>query len=131
MQVDSLSVTPLYTAIAALLFVVLSVRTLLLRRRLQVPIGHGDQPALARAARVHANFAEYVPITLLLIFFFELKVGSSMLVHLLCLSLIVGRLSHAYGVSQIRENYNFRVIGMVLTFTAIISASVRLLFSYF
>ena len=101
-------ITPLYASLFGLLFVLLSVRTLLLRRRLKIAIGHGQQPSLARAARAHANFAEYVPLTLL-----------------------VGRLAHAYGVSQLDEDYRFRVFGMAMTFTALISASLRVLVSYF
>ena len=130
MHFDSGTVTPFYTAIVALIFVALSVRTLLLRRRFQVAVGHGNEPLLERATRVHANFAEYVPIALLLIFFVELSGGSVYLVHALCLALIVGRLSHAFGVSQTRENFVFRVFGMAMTFTAILSAAGRLLLAY-
>ena len=54
-------ITPLYAAIIALIFVVLSFRTLLLRRRLGIAIGTGENPILTRAIRVHSNFAEYVP----------------------------------------------------------------------
>ena len=52
-------VTPIYAAILGFVFVTISVRTILIRRKLQIAIGDGDQPLLARAARVHANFAEY------------------------------------------------------------------------
>jgi len=59
-------ITPLYAAIIALIFVGLSFRTLLLRRRLGIAIGTGKNPQLTRAMRVHSNFAEYVPISLIL-----------------------------------------------------------------
>jgi len=126
---DSLS-TPLYAAVFALLFVLLSVRTLLMRRELGVAIGHGDQPKLERTARAHANFAEYVPLGLLLIFFLEISSGSGLLIHALCELLLIGRVSHAYGVSQIEEDYKYRVFGMALTFTAIISAALRTVVTY-
>ena len=125
-----MTITPVYTALLAMLFVVLSVRTLRLRHRLQVAIGDGNQKVLARAARAHANFAEYVPIAILLIFFLEREIGSVIWIHVLCILLLVGRLSHAYGVSQVNENFKFRVFGMALTFTAIISAGLRLLIAY-
>ena len=130
MDIELTPITPLYAAISAILFVLLSVRTLRLRRRLKIAIGHGEQPALARAARAHANFAEYVPIALLLIFFLELTTGSTVLVHVLCISLLVGRSSHAYGLSQINENYGFRVFGMALTFVAIVSPALRIILTY-
>ena len=56
----------LYAALLAVIFVALSVRTLLLRRRLGIAIGDGDDPRMLRAMRAHANFAEYVPFSLLL-----------------------------------------------------------------
>ena len=56
-----------YAALLALLFVALSWRTIGLRRRYCVAVGDGGQPELLRAMRVHANFAEYVPLALLLI----------------------------------------------------------------
>jgi uncharacterized membrane protein YecN with MAPEG domain len=123
-------ITPLYAALIALIFVVLSFRALLLRRRLGIAIGTGEDPLLARAIRVHSNFAEYVPIALILIFFVEIRTTANLLIHGLCIALIIGRIVHAYGVSQVEENYSFRVSGMVLTLGCIIFASLRLITSY-
>jgi uncharacterized protein len=122
--------TSIYAAILGLVFVVLSVRTLLLRRQLQVSIGDGDQPILARAVRAHANFAEYVPLSLLLIYFLEVQTRTNLWIHILCSALVIGRITHAIGVSQVKENFRYRVVGMVITFTVIISASFGLMISY-
>jgi uncharacterized membrane protein YecN with MAPEG domain len=122
--------TPLYAAIIGLVFVVLSVRTLLLRRRLGIAIGTGEDPELTRAMRVHSNFSEYVPLALILFYFLEVETDADLWIHVLCVSLIVGRLLHAYGVSQVDENYRFRLAGMILTLGSIISASTRLIVSY-
>jgi uncharacterized protein len=123
-------ITPFYSGIFGLFFVVLSVRTLLLRRKFGIAIGNNNQPLLERASRVHSNFAEYVPMSLLLVYFLELKMPSNVWIHFVCIALLVGRISHAYGVSQIQEKLIYRVIGMALTFMVIISTSVRLLISY-
>lgn len=123
-------VTPFYAALMALLFVALSIRTLRLRHRFQVAIGPGEEPLLERAMRVHANFAEYVPIALLLVLFVEMATRNGTLVHALGVLLIAGRGLHAYGVSQLRENFRYRVAGMTLTFTVIITAAVTLLVVY-
>lgn len=120
-------VTFLYAALLALFFVALSLRTLLLRRRLRIPVGDKGNEAMLRAMRVHANFAEYVPLCLLLLYFVEQSGARPMLVHALGISLVLGRLLHAWGVSQVRENYRFRVLGMTLTFLPLIAASLRLL----
>jgi len=123
-------VSPIYAAILGFVFVALSVRTLLLRRRLKVAIGDGDQPILARAVRVHSNFAEYVPLSLILVYFLEIQSGTNLWIHVLCSALLIGRITHAFGVSRVEENYRYRVIGMALTFTVIISASLGLLVIY-
>lgn len=112
-------VTSFYAALLALLFIFLSVRTLLLRRRFGIALGHGDNPQMLRAMRVHANFAEYVPLALLLIFLVEQSGLPPMFVHLLAGALLVGRLLHAWGVSQPQEKLLFRVIGMAATFTVL------------
>ena len=123
-------IVPFYAALFGLVFVYLSVRTLLLRRRLRIAIGDGDNPEMLRAMRVHSNFAEYVPLSLILLYFVEAQGGNLLMLHALCLALFAGRLSHAFGVSQTTENYRFRVAGMAMTFTAIIVASLALLAGY-
>lgn len=121
---------PAYAAILALIFVALSFRALLLRRRKGFAIGMSDDPELIRATRVHSNFAEYVPLSLILFYFLEARTTDPIVIHILCIALIIGRLVHAYGVSQVNENFRLRVAGMFLTLGALISASIRLLVSY-
>jgi uncharacterized membrane protein YecN with MAPEG domain len=118
-----------YASILALMFVGLSVRTLGMRRRLKIAIGDAGNPTMLRAMRVHSNFAEYVPLSLLLMLLAAGSGAHPLLLHFLGLTLLTGRVVHAYGVSQLRENYRFRVAGMALTFTSIVTASLYLLFS--
>ena len=124
-----MNITPAYAAILSLVLFFLSVRTLRLRRLLQIPIGDGGNEQMLRAIRVQANFVEYVPLSMLIIFMLELQGAHYAVVNGLCTCLLVGRLSHAYGVSQITENFRFRVIGMALTFVALGGASLRLVVS--
>jgi uncharacterized membrane protein YecN with MAPEG domain len=123
-------ITPLYAAIFGLMLVGLSVRTLLLRQKFGMAIGYGNHAVLARASRVHSNFTEYVPISLILIYFLENQGLASPWIHSSCIALLVGRISHAYGVSQVNEKLIYRVIGMALTLMVIISTSLRLLINY-
>jgi len=120
-------ITSLYAALLGLLFVGLSVRTLRLRRRLRIAVGDAGNAEMLRAMRVHSNFAEYVPLALLLIYLGEAQGAHRMLVHALGLALLVGRSVHAYGLSQAKEDYRYRVTGMALTFTVIVTASAALL----
>lgn len=122
--------TPLYAAVFALLLFALSFRTLRLRRRYKVAIGASKEPALARAMRVQANFCEYVPLTVLLVFFLETLTATSGWIHALFLILLSGRVLHAYGVSQVEENYGYRVLGMTMTFTVMLTAACSILFIY-
>lgn len=124
-----MSIVGYYIPLFGILLVVLSVRTLLLRRKLKIGIGDNDNVELKRAMRVHANFIEYTPLAILLIYFLEQTGGYSVWIHVLCIALLAGRIIHAYGVSQIKEDLRFRVVGMALTFLVILSASVRLLFA--
>jgi uncharacterized membrane protein YecN with MAPEG domain len=122
-----MNITALYAALLGLLFVALSVRALLMRRRFRIAVGDGGNNQMLRAMRVHANFAEYVPLSLLLLFMFELAGAPRALLHALCACLLLGRLAHAYGVSSVAENYRFRVFGMAMTFTALLGGAAGLL----
>jgi uncharacterized protein len=121
------TILPIYAAVLAIFFVVLSIRTIRQRRQLKINLGDAGNKDMQRAVRVHANFAEYVPLGLLMIYLVEQSGVYAWFVHLLCMGLLVGRLSHAYGVGQQRENFAFRVTGMVLTFSVLIACAVHLL----
>ena len=123
-------VTPFYAALLALVFFWLSVRTIKLRRQLKVAIGADGNPTLQRAMRAHGNFAEYVPLTLLLMFLFELQGARFLIIHVLGICLLLGRLSHARGVSQEKEDYRYRVFGMLMTFAALVGSAVGVLLFY-
>ena len=82
---------------------------------------------MQRAVRVHANFAEYVPLSLLMIYLVEQSGVYAWFAHALCLGLLFGRLSQAYGVSQSKENFRFRIAGMSLTFAVLLASAVHLL----
>jgi uncharacterized membrane protein YecN with MAPEG domain len=66
-------IKPFYAALPGLVSFALSVRTLRLRGWLRIPVGDGGNEHMLRAMRVHANFAEYAPLSLLLILMFELR----------------------------------------------------------
>ena len=122
--------TALYAGILAILFIVLSIRVITRRNQYQVAIGSDGQVLLERAIRVQANFAEYVPFALLLMFLAEYSGLASLYLHILGIALLVGRLSHAYGVSQQQEPLKFRVFGMILTFTVLLLAALAIFMLY-
>ena len=118
-----MEITPIYAAVLALFFVALSGRVIRMRRMFKVGLGDADNIGLRRALRVHANFAEYVPLALILMAFAELQAAPSWEIHALGAGLLIGRLSHASGLGRDPEPANLRTIGMAITFTVIIIAA--------
>ncbi len=119
-----MKIVAVYAGLLALLFVVLSIRVIGVRRAAKVPLGDGGNSDLLRRLRVQGNFAEYVPLGLVLMLLVELQGFPGWLVHAIGAPLLLGRLAHAYGVSQTPENFAIRVFGMALTFTALISGAI-------
>jgi uncharacterized protein len=97
----------------------LSAQVIRARRQAKAAIGTRGDVRLERKIRVHANFAEYVPFALLLLTFVEMQGGPAWLIHLICLAFLAGRSIHAYGVSQVDEDYRLRSTGMAITFAVI------------
>ncbi len=122
-----LRIVPVYAAVLAAMFVAFSIRVIALRRSSKLPLGFQGDIALERRVRVQGNFSEYVPLALLLMAFVELRGSTPWLLHAMGVVLIAGRLSHAYGVSQIEESFAFRVSGMAMTFTVILTAAIAIL----
>ncbi len=124
-------ITPIFASILSLIFIFLSVRTLRLRKKFKIAVGDSGNLEMLRAIRAHGNFAEYVPLALLLIYFVEQAHAHSWLVYILGIALTIGRVSHSYGVSQLNESFFFRVFGMVCTLTTIALSALYLLYSRF
>ena len=113
-------VTPLYAALLALWFVVLSLRVIRNRQGARVSLGDGGNTLLQRTIRAQANFAEYVPLALLLLLILELSHFSIYLIHLLGIVLLLARLLHGYALA-FRAEFRFgRVWGAALTFVVLL-----------
>jgi uncharacterized membrane protein YecN with MAPEG domain len=116
-------IVPFYAAILGLIFIFLSARVIAARRQFRVTVGFGGHHVLERRIRVQGNFAEYVPITIILLTFMELYGGARWLIHVLCIALILGRSLHAYCVSRTDEDIRQRRAAMILTFAALFTAA--------
>lgn len=112
-------ITAFYAGLLAVLFLVLSLRTIAARRAARVEIGAGEDRELLRRMRVHANFAEYAPFALLLMGLAENLAAWPWALHATGAMLLAGRLIHAYALSQEPHILRLRVLGMALTFAAI------------
>jgi uncharacterized membrane protein YecN with MAPEG domain len=119
-----MTVTPLYAALLAGLYLFLTTRVIRLRRGNRIDMGDGGQRLLQRYVRAHANFAEYAPFGLLLLLLVETGGWPGWLVHLLGVTLLGGRLAHAFSFSVVELRERSRVVGMALTMTMLGAAAI-------
>src|SRR3954447_16076710 len=114
-----MTVSPLYAALLAGLYLFLTVRVVRFRRGHRIDMGDGGQKLMQRYVRAHANFAEYAPFGLLLLLLLLVETGGwpGWLVHLLGVTLLGGRLTHAFSFSVAELRERSRVAGMALTMT--------------
>lgn len=110
-------------ATQALLAFLLGMNVVRLRWKLHIGLGDGGQPAMTRAVRVHANFAEWVPLTLLVLLVAELRGVSEPWIGALGLALLLARLGHAYGLSRRSGASKGRFLGSALTYTVMLLAA--------
>ncbi len=123
-------VTSGYAALLALIYLVLSARVVAGRFGLDILHGDGGNAQLNRRIRAHANFAEYVPLILILAALLEARATSRYIIHALLLPLLVARLAHPFGM-ETREGslgqYAFRGAPIVVTFLVMTVAAALLL----
>ena len=116
-----LLVTSIIAAVLAIIFIKLSFAVIGLRRKNKVGLGSGGHEDLERAIRTQGNFAEYVPLGIILIACLELNGAPWWLVVIPGIALIIGRLIHATGMNTPPPDFSRRVLGMKFTFFTLIA----------
>jgi uncharacterized protein len=117
-------VTLVTAGLCGLLYFLLSYRVVQVRRSAGVALGDGGDNELLQRIRAHANFAEYVPFCLLLIFVIENSLEvSPVWLWVAGLALVIVRAMHAVGMAKGGGNA-WRVIGTAGTWTILVSLSV-------
>jgi uncharacterized membrane protein YecN with MAPEG domain len=94
----AITITPLYAGILGLMAVALAAVAGRMRGQTGISLGDGGNPQLLLAMRRHANFIEFVPLTLILIGLLELNGVSPVAIHCLGGLLVVFRVCHAAGI---------------------------------
>jgi hypothetical protein len=123
-------ITAGYLAVLALVYAGLAMQVVRLRRSNRAAFGDADNTALRSAIRAHAHFAEYVPITALMVAMLEMSGAPAWRVHLLMAALLLSRLIHPLGMYAGPATLSFRVFrtgGMTLTITLLIVCAVAIL----
>src|SRR2546423_9936492 len=119
MGARAMFVTPLYASLLVLWVGVPSRRVVNIRRR-GIIFGDNGEVGVARVVRAHANFAEYVPLALLLMGFLEVSRFSIYILHALGLTLLIARLIHGGALSFGWQMRSGRVAGAALTFIRVL-----------
>ena len=117
-----LSITPIYLALLALFFLPITMRVGFYRLSTKVLIGDGGDPEMIRRMRGQANFVETVPLAALLLVVMELSGASQTWLHSLCAALLIGRILHYIGLTEIGPMVA-RSIGMFATIATYLAAS--------
>jgi uncharacterized membrane protein YecN with MAPEG domain len=123
------SITAFYLGILALLYAVLGLQVSRLRRGNRVLFGDGDNIKLRSAIRAHANFAEYVPLIVLMVVVLEMSGLAALRVHLMMAGLLLARLMHPLGMYVGPRTLQFRICrvgGILLTLLVMIAAALQL-----
>ena len=123
-------ITPIFAAVLALIYVVLSFRVIQIRFKQRINLGDGGLANLNTRIRVHANFAEYVPIALILLWFVETITFNRALTLALAALLLISRIMHVIGMHKPKKLIILRQIGMLGTFAVLLGASVALIRYY-
>jgi len=111
-------ITPLYAGMLAVFFLMLSWRVIQFRQH-GIPLGDGGDPRMLRRIRAHGNFAEYVPLILVMMGFMEMGHTSVYVLHALGIGLLVSRFLHGYALS-FTDRFRFgRIWGAALTFAVL------------
>lgn len=118
-----LPITLTIAGATAILHVWLSLRVSRLRRPLKIGLGDGGNEVLLRRMRAHANFAENVPIFLILLGLVELGTGGSLYLWGVGIAFILTRIAHAFGMDRAGAN-PLRVGGIAVSWVALLGLGI-------
>ena len=87
------------SAILVILYFLLALNVSMTRRRTKIGVGTGDDPSgpLNKAVRAHGNASEYIPIFVVLFFYF-MTTGAGGWITWVVVAVTVCRILHAIGM---------------------------------
>lgn len=106
--------TLIFAAAAALVNLWLAIRCGRVRSKEGISHGDGGNPLLARRMRAQLNFAENVPVVLVLVLALELAGAHALTLHILAALFIIARILHALGMDA-QDNNGMRGAGVGLS----------------
>jgi uncharacterized membrane protein YecN with MAPEG domain len=112
-------VSALYSGLLALLLLALAARVSLLRSKLNVGMGHGNDASLARAIRVHGNAVEWILPMLALFLVAEIDGAGRGFLHVCGAGFLGARIVHAIGLSRTSKSSAGRFWGTAASWLVI------------
>jgi uncharacterized membrane protein YecN with MAPEG domain len=120
----SAPLSALYAGLLALLLLLLAARVSLLRSKLNVGTGHGNDASLARAIRVHGNAVEWILPMLALFLIAEIDGASRGFLHVCGATFVIARIGHAVGLSRTWKASSGRFWGTAASWLVIAALAV-------
>ena len=116
----------LWSGLLILLLVVLSVRVVMGRQKHRVALGDGGNDDMVLRGRIFGNASEYIPVGIAALAVLTLLEMPAYTIHAVGGVLFLGRVLHASGLTADKPTPG-RLLGMVLTYLALIAAAGMLL----
>ena len=113
----------LTAGILGVIFFALTVWVVAERNKTKQMLGDGGSQTLQIAIRGHANFAEFVPLILILLAALAHEGANSLFFLVLCVALVLGRILHPIGIRNLKPNVP-RAVGAMLTWIVLLVASI-------
>jgi len=109
-----LPITLTIAGAAAILHIWLAGRVSRLRRHYKIGLGDNGNEALLRRIRAHGNYAENMPIVLILLALLELAGGNRWVLWGAGIAFILSRIVHAFGMDS-PARLRLRMLGMMVS----------------
>jgi len=126
LEMTAAQAAALWSGLLILLLVILSVRVVMGRQKHRVALGDGGNDDMVLRGRVFGNAAEYIPVGIGALALLTLLGLPAYCIHAVGGVLFIGRLLHATGLTAGKPTPG-RLLGMVLTYLALIAAASMLI----
>lgn len=126
-MLTAIQAAALWSGVLILILLGLSGLVVRRRRRHQISFGDAGNPEMTSAARAFGNATEYIPAGLIALILLALIGAPASLIHAIGATLVVGRLIHALGLMFQKGPSLGRVLGMLMTWIALLVGAVSLI----
>ncbi len=125
MTMTALTITSWAAAFLTVFYIVISMRVGLARNKNRISLGDGNVKEMTILIRAHGNFAEYVPLALVLLMLCELKAANYQAIMIAAILLCIGRVIHYFGLTK--GQLPFRIAGMLGTMASLLILAISLI----